>query len=498
MLRSDIPTDPTKDPEGVCSLACTGYPNFCKSWTLRADRQACVLFTATLDSQNSWASIGKNKTAEAPGPTYTTKPLRHSFTMQNGGIDWVNMPTQSGGGGCGGFNGWGANAGSNLGFGTIYNNRCPSRFLLNYCPKNFGTLVSGGYSNPDGGACDSGGTGCIGGDVETNLNVKCGFKDLDVSKFISAGLFNDSLGKSVFATETWSQIKDDYCAKTENVDSPQCTHWLDTFGTPSCESNPFDCSQLSYNSSKLAICNSGQNWTGTPSCISTVNNVMKTGLQAEQTTATTMVQNFCDAHVNDPLCGCYNVTKYGSQCISDDSKKTLPGCDNLNTDFRGLPSFASIIGADKFCASSDCITNALSSSSELMPVPRASATSCPPIQACIQNFQGAVLNNSEVSASCKQTLNISTTPPPSGTPASGTPPSGTPPSDTTPSGTPASGTPSPPATTGSDGSTLPITNPTVANVLDTSTKQYAAMGGVACLILICCILFLVLATSGGD
>jgi len=53
-----------------------------------------------------------------------------------------------------------------------------------------------------------------------------------------------------------------------------------------------------------------------------------------------------------------------------------------------------------------------------------------------------------------------------------------------------------PVTTGSDGSTLLITNPTIANVLDTNTKQYGAIGGCIFIILIC--LVLVVLSMGGD
>ena len=473
MIRDDIPVDPNNDPEGVMKLACTGYSD-CLSWDLRADKRQGVLFKKPLENKDSWASVGQNKTAGPPNARYQSKPMRHSFTMANGGIDWVNFPA---GYNCNGFNGsqgWAPNAQRDLRFGTRYTGVCPSRFILNYCPKNLGTLVSGGYSNPDGGACDSGGSGCIGGDLETNLNVKCGFIDVDVSKFIRNDLFDDNLGKTVFSDSTWSQVKDDYCLGWAGaIDSGPCRAWFGTFGASSC--NQDNCARSSYNSSKLQVCNGKSNWTVDTTCVSTINNIMKSGLPAEQTEAQRMVTAFCTANPTSPLCGCYNVTAYGSQCISDASKSTLPGCAAIKTDFAGLPAAAAVIGADKFCASSDCVTNALSSGTEFLPAARAPAQSCPPIQACIQNFQGAVLNNSEVSASCKQTLNISTAP----APAPGTPPA-------PPTGTPPSPAPAPT-------SNLPIKNPTVANVLDTSTKQYGAIGGLACIISMCLLFLIILA-----
>ena len=281
------------------------------------------------------------------------------------------------------------------------------------------------------------------------------------------------------------QIKLRWCsASNANLDSQKCKNFFaDT--TPSGAG-------LSWYATKLALCD-GQGGHASPndsSCVNAINNVQKSTAVVDgvsQGTATALVQTYCDANPNDALCGCYNVTKYSSYCISDASKRTLPGCDNLNTDFGQLPSYASVIGSDKFCASSDCITSALSSSTEFMPVARSPQQTCPTIQACIQNFAGANFSGASLTAECKQTLNITTAPP--GTPPSpgavgaGSPPTGTPPSGT-------------PVTRGSDGSTLPITNPTVANVLNTKTKQYGAIGGLIFIILCCCCLLVLL--MGGD
>ena len=294
------------------------------------------------------------------------------------------------------------------------------------------------------------------------------------------------------------QIKLNWCSATNaNLDNQNCKNFFaDT--TPSGAG-------MSWYATKLALCD-GQGGHASPndsSCVNAINNVQKSTAVVDgvsQGTATALVQTYCDANPNDALCGCYNVTKYNTQCISDSTKQNLPGCENLNSDFGRLPNYASVIAADKFCASSDCITSALSSSTAFMPVARSPQQACPTIQACIQDFRNANFSGASLSTNCKNTLNISTAPPPPpGTPP---PPPGTPPpppgavgAGPPPTGTPPSGTP---VTQGSDGSTLPITNPTVANVLDTKTKQYGAIGGGVFIILCCCCLLVLMMSGGGD
>jgi hypothetical protein len=262
-------------------------------------------------------------------------------------------------------------------------------------------------------------------------------------------------------------LRYNFCSNLATIDRTECKNFL------SLPSNGYD-----FDVVKTNLCNQDPNWHSNPTCVAAINSAQKTGSQAGKDTATEMVRVFCSANPTDPLCACYNVTLYGSQCISDSSKQSIPGCDNLKNDFGSLPSYASVLSADKFCASSDCITGALSANSALMPVGRSPQQTCPTIQACIQDFRNAQFNGSSLTASCQQTLNIGGAPP--GAAVGASPPS-------------PAGTPSP---TGSDGSTLPITNPAVANVLDTSTKQYGAIGALVFCILICCCLLLLL--MGGD
>ena len=186
-----------------------------------------------------------------------------------------------------------------------------------------------------------------------------------------------------------------YCAQLSTIDSNQCKLFSADPG------NNFD-----FDVMKTNICNQDPRWYNNPTCVAAVNSAQKTGSQAGKASATQMVQVFCDANPTNALCGCYNVTKYGTACIRDASKKTLPGCAGLFADFGSLPSSYGAVDADKFCASDDCITKALSSSSVLLPAPRAPSQSCPPIQKCIQDFRGAQFNSSSLDAQCKQTLNI--------------------------------------------------------------------------------------------
>ena len=290
--------------------------------------------------------------------------------------------------------------------------------------------------------------------------------------------FNDMTSLGV-TPEDAKQIKLRWCsASNANLDTQNCKNFFaDTTQNGA---------GLSWYAVKLALCDGqgGHAGPNDPSCVNAINNVQKSTAVVDgvsQGTATTLVQTYCDANPTSPLCACYNVTQYDSRCISDASKKTLPGCDNLNTDFGNLPNYASVIAADKFCASSDCITKALSSSTAFMPVARSPQQTCPTIQACIQDFRNANFNGSSLTAECKQTLNITGSPAAVGV----QPPS--------PAGTPA-GTP---LTQGTDGSKLPITNPAVANVLDTSTKQYAAAGSLCVFILCCCLVLLLLMMGGG-
>ena len=363
------------------------------------------------------------------------------------------------------------------GFGTNYSGACPDAFLLSYCPTQLGRPSSGAYTNRDGGICSSTGSGCSGGDIVSDLGRTCNFSSLDMSKFINAGIFNENLGKQFLADASWAQAKLDYCSDVANIDKSECKNYFSdsTTGT-------------SWNTVKLGFC-AGASTGSEPTCLTTINNVFKSTLSRDDVNkqvASNIVRNFCTANPNDDKCACWNATQNGYNCISDQNKSGLPGCAALKRDFGSLPSSASVVSADTFCASNDCVGRALQDA-VFMPAARAPSQTCPSIQACIQSFNNANLSGAQIDASCKQTLNITTSSPPAGTPPAGTPPAGTPPAGTSPAGTPLTGTPA---------ADLLFSDPT--GYLDTKNKQYGAIGAIACILMCCCCILILLMTGGED
>jgi hypothetical protein len=272
-----------------------------------------------------------------------------------------------------------------------------------------------------------------------------------------------------------------YCSQLSTIDSNQCKLFSADPG------NLFD-----FDVMKTNICNQDPNWSANPTCVAAVNSAQKTGSQAGKASATQMVQILCDANPTNPLCGCYNVTKHGAACIRDASLQDLPGCAGLFADFGSLPSSYGAVDADKFCASDDCITKAWSGATALLPAPRAEVTSCPPIQKCIQDFRGAQFNSSDLTASCKQTLNISTTP---GAP--GTTPTTTPGAPGTTPGAPGT-TPGAPGTTPTTGDKKGLWPLDAIPGVNTKPKQ---IGMIVFLIILCCCCLMLLGivvSSGGQ
>jgi hypothetical protein len=284
-------------------------------------------------------------------------------------------------------------------------------------------------------------------------------------------------------------IRRAYCTNISTIDSQECKLFS---ADPA---NMFD-----FDVVKTNLCNQNANWHTDPRCVSAINTAQKTGSQAGKDTATEMVRVLCEASPTNSLCGCYNVTKHGTQCIRDANLKNLPGCQGLFTDFGSLPSSYGAVDSDKFCSSDDCITKAYSGGSALLPRPRSASDTCPPIQKCIQDFRGASFDQSALDASCKLQLNISTgtTPPAAGTtpPAAGTTPPAagtTPPAaGTTPpaAGSPPSGSPPP----SSDEDTLWPAD-TIPG-LDTKSKQIGLIVFIICCC--CCLMIIAVAMMSGD
>jgi len=428
----------------------------------------------------------KNGDKKNPPPIakYTGKPITAATSIEHG----ARAQDSANGSNCGGFNGYGDWKGKPLqGFGANYNGQCPSSFILSYCPPELGRPVAGNYANRDGTACNSGGAGCSGGSLTSDLLRKCDYSSMNMAKFINAGIFNENLGTQILTDASWAQAKLDYCSLAANIDTSECKNYFSDSRTGT-----------SWNTVKLGFC-AGTSTGTEPTCLTTINNVFKSTLSRDDVNkqvASNLVRNFCAADPTSDKCACWNATQNGYNCISDASKSTLPGCVALKRDFGSLPSSASVVSADTFCASNDCVGRALRDA-VFMPAARAPSQSCPSIQACIQSFNNANLTGAQIDASCEQTLNITPGTTPSGTTPSGTTPTTTP-SGTTPTTTP-SGTPT---TTPSGTPTAPDSKEGLWSLdaipgVNTKPKQ---IGFILCILFFCCCCLVIIgfaAMSGG-
>lgn len=282
------------------------------------------------------------------------------------------------------------------------------------------------------------------------------------------------------------QIKHRWCiANKTNIKDAKCTNF---YATPEAAAAGFNFDQDFY-----YMCSADPSWMNDSSCRSSINQAVKGSIASTRQQAKDLISAYCntDAGKNqvDGICGCYNVTKYGGECLT--TQKTIPGCRELNTTIGDLPAGAQVAFSDKFCASDVCVTQALGNNTVLLPE-YTQGKQCPSIVQCVQDFRNANFQGSQVDASCKNTLNITGVPAPS-PPAAPIPPPGTPPP---PPGTP----PPPPGTPPPAGVTetpvvLPV--PALKSVLNTPKKQYAGIGGLV-LFLVCCCIIILLMSSGGE
>jgi len=385
----------------------------------------CYLYSADQNQASSAPGFAiYKKNSGPPADVYKGKQVPISFAKSNGGAE-QDQWHQTGGGGCGGFNGYFHMPVNN--FGTDYNSQCPNFFKLSYCPLKLGVPSSGTYANTDGSACDSSGPGCSGGDINQNLQRKCNYSSIDMSKFITPmGIFNDALGQQVLQNDDWKQAKNDYCSLSPNIDKTECRNWLSSGQAG-----------VSYNSLKMSICNSEPNWGNDKSCVNAINGVYKTGTAAEKTYASTIVNAYCSANPTSNVCACPNATqKTIDQCVA---APTLPGCDSISAKVGKLHSLGATFMSSElkpYCACDQCLHAAASSDGNFLAQPGEDCTDT--INACFSQVTvGTMSDNSAINASC----NISAM---SGASSNTSPTSATSPV-TTPTTTPTT-TPSPPTT----------------------------------------------------
>ena len=188
-------------------------------------------------------------------------------------------------------------------------------------------------------------------------------------------------------------LRYNWCNSEANIDDVKCTNF---FSDPS--------NGYSYDATKFSICKNKADWYNSTSCRSVFNNAVKGSNESNRQQAKDKIRAYCDGPgVDQEVCGCYNVTKFGDACLRDPNLKGKPGCKQLNASFSDLPSSANITIVDKFCSSDECITRAVAGSSVLLP-DFTQGKNCPNITACIQDFRQANLTGASVDASCKNTV----------------------------------------------------------------------------------------------
>lgn len=243
--------------------------------------------------------------------------------------------------------------------------------------------------------------------------------------------------------------------------------------------------------------------------------------------ASTIIDHYCQSHQSSERCACKNAINQGiSGCVANPN---IPGCADLvqfNDNLSGAPdAFNSLIGsirqsAKPICLSSACRTAATDPAGKYLRTADDVTLTCPDnINLCLSSVKvkGNISASAQIVQDCSIAVNYSGPNPM--TPASGglnvsggaqaiqdstgTRVTATPatttyntPSPASTGGAPPSSPAGTPVTTGTDGSTLLITNPAVANVLNTKTKQYGAIGG--CIFIIICLCIIIIALMSGD
>jgi len=284
------------------------------------------------------------------------------------------------------------------------------------------------------------------------------------------------------------KIKHNWCiANTTNINDPKCTNF---YATPEAAAAGYH-----YDQDLFYMCKNDPNWFQQSSCRTAINNAVKGTNESIRQQAKDLVTNYCntDAGKNqsDGLCGCFNVMKYGGQCLT--SQAGIPGCRELKATVGDLPPGAQVAFADKFCASDVCVTQALGNAALLPDYTQ--GKQCPNIAQCVQDFRQANFQGSQIDASCKNTVNITGVPAPAPAAAPAPAPAPAPAAPSAPAAsTPAAATPAAATPVAGSAPIAPGQSTFVDQNLNTPQKQYAAIG--CCIILfLCCCLFMM---SGGQ
>jgi len=372
------------------SLACDTF-NECQGYVLD-NNGSMWLEGAARRAGNSANQKNGDKKNPRPAVKYTGKPITAATSVQYG----AKPQDSANGSNCGGFNGYGDWKGKPLqGFGANYNGQCPSSFILSYCPPEIGRPVAGNYANKDGGVCNNGGPGCSGGSLTSDLLRKCDYSSMNMEKFISAGIFDENLGKTILNDVSWTQAKNDYCAKWENIDKQACVNWL----------NPSNAGASSYSAVKMGLCmgTPGGDWSTDTRCVNAINQVYKTGSDADKGMANQMVNTFCGTNPEAKACACYNATnRTVDQCLATPE---LPGCKSISEKvgkYKSLGATFMTTALKPFCACDECTIAKTGSSGTVISQPAADQPGLctDKINACFQQVTVGSMSGGNLTAGC--------------------------------------------------------------------------------------------------
>lgn len=342
-----------------------------------------------------------------------------------------------------------------------------------YCPQ-YGTLTTATWQG------------------DNSQRIKCTYSGIDAAHVWDPAVSDD------FETSTVASYRRDFCLKITDPQVLSSTNQcIGALG-----------GQDQFDGQLITLCGSKDNWASIPACFGAVKRSAQRG-DANSTKAGDAIRTFCrggtgtDAKAmgpnrSKPECACVNARDFGFKppagtsdlsktCLADD-KKTLPGCDKLNTRLGGLvegggPGLQVIeaITNDAGCLSSDCAdANTEDSSNRVLPY-EAADVSCPAvdINVCNVAISQKVGYNSPILANCNF--------PPAQTNSAA-------PGSAAAGGAPGSAPGSGPSASDSD---LLISWKPFANVFNTPTKQMAFFSSccATCIILIVIMMFMMKAKA---
>ena len=289
------------------------------------------------------------------------------------------------------------------------------------------------------------------------------------------------------------QMRNTYCAQRSQIDQQKCKSWLDNTAK----------SGTTWSTMKMGVC-AAYDWGGDPSCVNAVNQVFKTGQSGEQSTASSLVNSYCNDK-SKIACACVNATKRTiDQCLAE---PTTPGCDTIATKvgkYKTLGAQFLTAQLKPFCASDECQNASSSTQGKYLSQPGPIGGCNDKINACFQQISVGQMSGGNLAVGC-QIQDVNPPPPPPPTPpAPNTPPPNMPPPPA-PGAPPPAPPPTPPPAPGAApgaGGTNQIKSDllwpsSAVPGLDTKDKQLFGVGFCCLCFLCCCALLVVAALSSG-